>query len=212
MSLVLHAFPASPRAFKTILVANHLGIDYTLRALGPGDTQKPEFAKLNINQRMPVLEDGDYVLWESNAILEYLAAQKPEANLMPQELKPRLQVAKWLYWDQAHWDQAAAIFMFERFVKKVFNMGETSESEIARGMGLMTRLVDVLDKQLQQNRFIAGDHLTLADFAIAAPLPYAERVGMPIEGRQAIARWFAEMEALPAWSQTAALQAIPKAA
>jgi len=212
MSVILHAFPASPRGFKAILVANHLGIDYTLRTLGPGDTQKPEFAKLNINQRMPVLEDDGYVLWESNAILEYLAAQKPEANLMPQDLKPRLQVAKWLYWDVAHWDQAVAIFMFERFVKKVFNMGEASESEIARGMGLMTRLVGVLDKQLQNNRFIAGDHLTLADFAVAAPLSYRDQVGLPLENRGGIARWLGEIEALPAWSRTTAMQVLPAAA
>jgi glutathione S-transferase len=212
MTLTLHAFPPSPRAFKTLVVAHHLGLDYKLRFLQPGETAKPEFSALNINQRMPVLEDGDYVLWESNAILEYLAARKPEANLMPQELKPRLQVAKWLYWESAHWDQAVAIFMFERFVKKVFNMGETSESEIARGTTLFTRLAKVLDTQLQNNRFIAGDHLTLADFAIAAPLPYRDKVSLPLENHGAIARWLGEIEALPAWSKTTAMQVLPAAA
>jgi glutathione S-transferase len=212
MTITIHAFPASPRAFKTLLVANHLGLDYHLRLLKPGDTTAPEFAKLNINNRMPVLEDDGYVLWESNAILEYLASRKPEANLMPQDLKQRLQVAKWLYWDCAHWDQAAAIFMFERFVKKAFNMGETSDSEIARGTTMMTRLAAVLDTQLQNNRYIAGDHLTLADFAMAAPLPYADAVGFPLENRAAIARWLGDMQKLPAWGKTTALQVMPKAA
>ena len=212
MTITLYVFPPSPRAFKPILLANHLGIEHTLHALAPGETKSPDFARLNLNQRQPVMTDGDYALWESNAILEYLAAQKPEAGLMPKEMKAQLQVRKWLYWDLAHWDQAAAIFMFERFVKAAFNMGTTNESEIARGTELMTRLADVLETQLTQNRFIAGDHLTLADFAIVAPLPYRDIVSFPIADRPSIARWIAELEALPAWQKSRALPAMPKAA
>ena len=70
----------------------------------------------------------------------------------------------------------------------------------------------VLDKQLQNNRFIAGDHLTLADFAVAAPLSYRDQVGLPLENRGGIARWLGEIEALPAWSRTTAMQVLPAAA
>jgi Glutathione S-transferase, N-terminal domain len=62
--------PPRPRAFKVMAVANHLGVDWTLRPddLVKGEQKSPEFAALNPNMRMPVLKDGDYVLWESNAI------------------------------------------------------------------------------------------------------------------------------------------------
>ena len=65
MSIELYVFPPSPRAFKVMAVANHLGIDTTLRIvdLVKGAQKASEYATLNPNMRMPTLKDGDYVLW-----------------------------------------------------------------------------------------------------------------------------------------------------
>ena len=211
MAIKLYVFPPSPRAFKVLLAAHHLDIEYELKLvnLGAGDQRTPQFTALNVNQRMPVLEDDGYVLWESNAILEYLAACRPQAGLVPTEPRSRLQVTKWLYWDSAHWDQAAAIFVFERVVKAMFNMGAPSESEIERGTKLMARLASVLESQLQRNRYINGDALTAADLAIAAPFCHAEKAGFPLQPYAAIHRWIADVKSLPAWSKAVALQRPP---
>jgi glutathione S-transferase len=79
MAIELYVFPPSPRAFKVLAVANHLEIPYTthLVDLGKGEQRAPGYAALNPNMRMPTLKDGDFVLWEANAILQYLAVQKP---------------------------------------------------------------------------------------------------------------------------------------
>jgi glutathione S-transferase len=209
MGLFIHAFPPSPRSFKVLLAANHLGIDYQLKFvdLRAGEQRAPERAHLNINQRMPVLEDGDYLLWESNAILEYLAALRPSAGLLPQDLKARLQVTKWLYWDSAHWDQACGIFIFERVVKQRFGLGAENPEEIERGKRLFVRIAQVLDAQLQKHSHIAGEGLTLADFALAAPLCLADPGRLPLGDYAGISRWRAQMTALPAWSRTLAMQA-----
>jgi glutathione S-transferase len=71
----LYVFPPSPRAMKVIALAEHLQLEHEVRLvdLTKGDQMKPEFTALNPNQRMPVLEDDGFVLWESNAILQYLA-------------------------------------------------------------------------------------------------------------------------------------------
>src|ERR1700692_1248731 len=116
MTNKIHAFPASPRAFKVLWAANHLGIDYELVFvdLTKGGASTPEFLKLNPNGRMPVLQDGDYVLWESNAIVNYLASLKPDAGLLPADTKGRLSIEKWQFWESVHWDSACAIFSFER--------------------------------------------------------------------------------------------------
>ena len=76
----IYVFPASPRAIKVMAVANHLGLDWTMRALDPrkGDHMTPEYAALNPNCRMPTFKDGEYVLWESNAIMQHLASKKPQ--------------------------------------------------------------------------------------------------------------------------------------
>ena len=72
MSMELYVFPASPRAIKVMAVANHLGLDWTMHVLDPrkGEHMAADYAALNPNCRMPTLKDGDYVLWESNAIMQ----------------------------------------------------------------------------------------------------------------------------------------------
>ncbi|HEY3637371.1 MAG TPA: glutathione S-transferase family protein [Rhizomicrobium sp.] len=212
MSLELHVFPISPRAFKVLMTAHHLGIDYDLRIvdLTKGEQKTPEFTALNPNQRMPVLEEDGFSLWESNAIVEYLASKKE--GWLPGNARDRLALTKWLYWDSNHWDPTCAIFIFERIIKPFFNRGETSASEIARGEEQFNRLASVLNGQLEKHRFIMGDTLTIADLSIGAPLTVADRAGFPLEAYPAIRRWHAELKTLPAWQQTIAIGEMPRAA
>ena len=119
MSIELYVFPPSPRAFKTMAVANHLGLEWTLRLLDlpKGEHMTPQYGALNPNMRMPTLRDGDYVLWESNAICQYLASKKPESGLLPKDERARFDVTRWQFWDLAHWDPACAVFAYEYVVK-----------------------------------------------------------------------------------------------
>src|SRR3978361_1321859 len=123
--LKLHVFPPSPRAFKVLCVAEHLGLDYELCFvdLAKGDHRTPTFAALNPNMRMPALEDDGFTLWESNAIMEYLAATHPEKGLLPLDERKRADVARWQFWDATTWDPACATLIFERFVKGFFGGG-----------------------------------------------------------------------------------------
>jgi glutathione S-transferase len=68
MTVELYVFPPSPRAFKVMAIANHLGIDTTLHIvdLVKGDQKTPQYAAINPNMRIPTLKDGDYVLWETS--------------------------------------------------------------------------------------------------------------------------------------------------
>src|SRR5262245_44194710 len=95
MTIELYVFPPSPRAFKVLAVANHLGLDYEIRFLDlpKGAHKTPQYAALNPNVRMPTLKDGDYVVWEANAIGQYLAGKKPDAGLLPRDERARLDVA-----------------------------------------------------------------------------------------------------------------------
>jgi glutathione S-transferase len=205
MTIKLHVFPLSPRAFKVMWAANHLGISFepVLVDFSKGAHRTPEFTGINPNMRMPVLEDGDYVLWESNAILQYLAALKPDPGLLPGHTKARMQVVKWQFWDSAHWDPACAIFAFENHVKKLFGRGEPSESELARGGELFARLAPVLDGQLQKHRYVASDALSIADFSLGAMNYIAEQAKFPLESYRGIQRWAADLKALPSWQKTA---------
>jgi len=211
----LYVFPPSPRAFKVIAIANHLGIDTALRIVDliKGDQNTPEYAALNPNMRMPTLKDGDYVLWESNAIAQYLAGKKPESGLFPKDERAALDVTRWQFWDLAHWDPACAVFIFENIVKSaVLKSGEPDAAAIAKGTESFHRAAKVLDAQLRGRPFVTGDVLTVADFALGAPMNLADMARFPIERYHEIRRWHDTLRALPAWQKTLAQCALPAAA
>lgn len=208
MSLVLHAFPPSPRAFKVLFALHQLEISYDLKVVNllKGEQNAPGHKALNPNGRMPVIDDGGFVLWESNAILEYLAAKKPEAGFLPEEPKARANVTKWLFWESAHWDPACAIFTYERFVKGIFGRGAPDPKEIERGEQSMARLGPVLDGALHEHRYVAGERPSVADIALGASLVMAEQAQFPLEPYRNIQRWKTELAGLPGWKKAAEIR------
>jgi glutathione S-transferase len=213
MSLKLHAFPLSPRGFKVLAAANHLGLDYEfiMVNLGAGEQKRPAFVALNPNARMPVLEEDGFVLWESNAILQYLATKKPEAGLLPMDEHGRADVMRWMFWDSCHWDPACAILIFENLVKPFFNLGTPDPAEIAKGVQRFHQFATVLEAQLGSRKFICGDKPTIADFTIASPLNSAEQAKFPLEPYANIRRWYGAVSSLPAWQKTMAAAIRPAA-
>lgn len=214
MTIEIYAFPPSPRAFKVMALANHLGLDWTLRPLDltKGEQRAPDYAALNPNMRMPTLKDGDYVLWESGAILQYLAGKKPASGLLPSDEAGRLNVTRWQFWDMSHWDPACAIYLFENVVKAVIlKSGEPDQAQLQKGAELFNRAAKVLDGHLKRSKYVAGDRLTVVDFSLAAPLNYAAMARLPLEDYPEITRWYAAVRALPAWQKTLA-QSAPAAA
>jgi len=209
------AFMRAPRAFKVMATARLLDIDHTLRVvdLRKGEQMSPEYAALNPNMRMPTLEDGDYVLWESNAILQYLASKRPDSGVWPEDARARLDVTRWQFWDLAHWDSACAVFAFEYVAKRLLRGdSEPDMAAIAKGTEAFHRVAKVLDGQLQEQRFVTGKTLTLADFSLGSALNLAGVARYPLHPYGAIKRWHGELMALPAWQQTLAACALPTAA
>ena len=214
MSLKIHAFPASPRAFKVLSFANHIAIPYefVLCDLTKGAQRSPEFTALNLNQRMPVLEEDGWSLWESNAIVQYLASKKPELGLLPADGHARADVNRWMFWESAHWDSACAILIFERFVKGFFGRGGPDPVEVEKGLTNFNRAAKVLDQHLKGRKFLCGDALSAADFSVGAPLIMAEPASLPLDDYPEIRRWYASLAALPAWQKTLAMAQMPAAA
>ena len=214
MSIELYVFPPSPRAFKVMAVANHLGLDCQLRFLnlGQGAQKAPDYAAMNPNMRMPTMKDGDWVLWESEAIIQYLALQKPEANLLPKDEKARLDVTRWQFWNLAHWDSHCAVYIFENLVKpRLLGIMEPDRAALERVKELFDRSARMLDGHLKGRTWVAGNALSLADFSLGAALNVAGPTGMPLEPYTEIRRWFSGLSALPAWQRTLAQASAPAA-
>jgi len=208
MSMKLHVFPPSPRSFKVLVVAHHLGLDCELALcdLTKGEQKSASYAALNPNQRVPALEEGDLKLWESNAIVQYLATKKPESGLLPVDERGRADVARWQFWESTTWDPACAILVYERAVKQFFGGGAPDPVEVEKGLRRFHRAAKVLDAHLRGRSYVCGNRLTLADFAIGADLTMAAPAQLPLESYGEIRRWSALLADLPAWQRTRATQ------
>jgi len=213
MTIELYVFPRSPRSFKVMALANHLGIDHAMRPLdaAKGEHKAPAYAALNPNMRAPTLKDGDTVLWEANAILQYLASKKPESGLLPRDERARIDVTRWQFWDLAHWDPACAVFAFEHVAKPALGMGPPDAAAIAKATPGFESAAKVLDGQLKGRKYVAGDALTVADFSLGAWLTVADMARYPLAPFGEIKRWYASLSALPGWHKTLAQAAQPVA-
>jgi glutathione S-transferase len=207
MSLRIHAFPPSPRAFKVLTVVEHLGLPYELVLcdLTKAAQKETAFTAINPNQKMPALEDADFKLWESNAIIQYLASKKPGA-LLPLDERARADVSRWMFWESTTWDSAAAVLAFENFVKGFFGLGGPDPARVAEGEQKFNFAARILDAHLKGRDYVAGGKLSIADFSLAAALTLAEPAKIPLAPYAEIQRWGARMAALPAWNTVRAIQ------
>src|SRR6201992_3899451 len=115
----LFVFPTG-RALAVTALRNHLQIDCEIVTvdLSRGDQRTPDYAARNPNLKMPMLEHDGFVLWESNAILFYLATRRPEAGLWPADTRHQADVLRWLAWQGAHWDaESLGMIAFEKSSK-----------------------------------------------------------------------------------------------
>ena len=198
----LYVLPPSPRALKVIALKNHLGLECEMQVvdLGKDEHLTAEFAALNPNKKMPVLEDDGFVLWESNAILYYLAAKRPDSGLWPADPKRQADVLRWLSWESAHWDaQACGAIGFERGSKRVLRLGAPDPAQIVRGEQEFHRCAAVLNGQLGGRQWLIGEDLTIADFSVGAWLAVAHPFQLPVAPYTEILRWYEGLASLPAW-------------
>jgi glutathione S-transferase len=201
----LYSFPPSPNTWKVRAVAAHLGIplEIELVDLTKGASKTPEFLAVNFMGRTPALVDGDFKLSESTAIVHYLAGQKP-TSLWPSESRARAEVMRWECWSLVHWGKdACEPLLFENLVKALVNMGPPDQAVIAKGLESFKREASILDAHLAKQPYLVGKDITLADFAVAAPLFYADRAKFPLGSYKHITEWFGRVSALPCWRETA---------
>ena len=164
----LYAIVGSPNSRKVLAIVNHTGIaiDIEYLDLFAGDTQKPDYKALNPNAMVPTLVDGDLHLWESNAIIQYLADKAGDKQLYPTDLKQRADIHRWQAWELAHFNQAFGTLAFEAIAKPQFMDQQGNAALIEHCQAQLTRFAEVLNNHLQGRRFMVGDQLTLADYSI----------------------------------------------
>src|SRR5262245_43016448 len=155
----LYGFPPSPNTWKVRAVAAYLGLPLELHLvdLTKGAQRAPDYLALNPTGRTPTLIDGDLVLWESTAIMQYLAERKPHA-LWPNDARKRADIMRWQSWQLQHWgSEACGPLIFQRVVKKIVNLGPPTAAVVEQATECFHREARVLDAHLSKQSYLAGN-------------------------------------------------------
>jgi glutathione S-transferase len=186
------------------MTAHHLGakLDLVLVDLAKGKQNSPEFLKLNPNHRVPVLEHDGFVLWESYAIMQYLADTAPDQTLYPIAPRARADVNRWLFWCGQYFMPGVGILNWENSIKAMIGIGPADPAEVARAERLLIDAAKILDDHLADAEWICKSGPSLADFAIGAPLADQGRAKLPLTDLIHLQRWFKQVQSLDVWEST----------
>ncbi|MEJ7598870.1 MAG: glutathione S-transferase family protein [Kofleriaceae bacterium] len=202
MKLYFH--PMSGNSRRVLLVAAHLEIplERIVVDLAAGEQRGAPHVQRNPNARVPVLDDNGFLLWESRAIMLYLAEQTPGQMLLPTDPHGRADVQRWLFWCAVHMAPANTVLVYERVVKAIAGRGETDPVEVARGEALVAQAAPILDAHLAGKTWVSQDRVTLADYSLAASFALAGPARLPIQDYAHLRAWLGRVQELPAWQQT----------
>ena len=168
-----------------------LGYERIDAGMAFGRNNEPDYLAMNPNGRVPTLVDGDFVLWESNSVMRYLArAYAPESTLYPKAPKARAGVDRWLDWTLSTLQPVDRPVFWALVRTPVAQRDMVAIQKDADAEAVQWRIVDA---QLATRRFIEGDDFTIADIALGA---YARRwfgvegISKPVLPH--LDRWFAQ--------------------
>src|SRR5690349_8649575 len=186
----LYAPPLSTAAYKVLAVVHELGLPVTLAPLDmmSGEHKSPAFLAKNPNGKVPVLEDDDgFCVWESNAILCYLAALKPDSGLMPMDARGIAQVQQWLQWQATTLGPSATEVLMETVYAKMFGR-EKDEAKYAAGLEKIRRDLGILEGVLTRREYLCAT-LTIADFSLVSTLMLRGPMGLELEPFPHVKAW-----------------------
>ena len=206
-------FPPSPNVRKVNAVISHLGIkdiDRQVVNLAKGEHKQPAYLAINPNGKLPALTDGNgMVLWESNAICQFLCERQGDTSFYPRDPKARADIARWLFWEASSWGQAVEILTHENVRKPMLGVGQPDPVRVKEGEDKFRPLASLLNDHLANRQYIVGNSVTLADFVIGGAATYLERGRFPTAEFPHLRAWWARLNQIPAWKETIPSSSLP---
>ncbi|REG49649.1 glutathione S-transferase [Paraburkholderia sp. BL6669N2] len=195
------ARPAQPIRLYTTLLSGHghrvklfltlldLPFEVVELDMKAGDNRKPDYLALNPFGQVPTIQDGDITLSDSNAILVYLAKRYGDASWLPDDPLGAAAVQRWL-------SLAAGQIAYGPCTARLVTVfGAPHDHETAKKLAV--KLFDVLDRELADKPFAAGNQVTIADIAAHTYIAHAPEGGVSLDPYPNIRAWLRRVEALP---------------
>jgi glutathione S-transferase len=202
MKLYYHPASTTSRPVMLFIAETGAKLDMQLVDLFSGEQYKAPFETVNPNHLVPVLEDGDFRLTESSAILKYLA-EKFDSPLYPKELQARARVNERMDWvntqlcrDLAYGCVYPQILPFHKR-----RSDEAQEATVAWGKERAQNWLKILNDSIlgANNAWICGGNITIADYFCSSFVALAELTGSNLAAYPNVAKWLGRMKALPNW-------------
>jgi glutathione S-transferase len=201
----LYTTAISANGRKVLAVAKHLSLDIEVQTVNvyQGDCQSDWYRELNPWGKVPTLVDGDFVLWESNAILVYLSEAFGDFALSARAHRARSDILRWLFWEASEWQPTLTRVLAPRVAQLLFPTPGAAAAPVSWDDGYLRALMRVLEAAVDADGFVCGRDLSIADFALAGMSTYFPATGFPSEQHPSLAAWMQRMDELPAWASTA---------
>jgi len=194
MTIKIYADPGSGSCRRVNAVIKHLNIDVEeiFIDLLSGENRTEDFLKINPTGMVPVLTNDTnnqrkIILSEAAAIMIYLCEQHGDTELLPYD-GSRIQILKWMFWAAEHFRQPAPIYFEEKVIAPLMgnkeNVNRLHEADL-----LIETHANILNTHLKNRRYVVGDHVTLADFDLAAALSQMPRSKVPYDKFENIMTW-----------------------
>jgi len=202
----LYTTPISPNCRKVESTVHHLNLDVEIinKDIMSGELNKEDYLQINPNGKVPSLEDGEFKLWESNAIMQYLADTANAVEFFPQAPEARANMVRWQLWGALHFNRAVGTICWESVAKPLFQLGDPIQSVIDATLDDFHFFARVLNNHLEGRTFITGNQATLADFSVGdhSTLALSDHSQVPLDEYVNIKSWYLELENVPAWAKT----------
>lgn len=180
--------PGSAPCRSVLMTAKAVGVELNLKKLDlmSGEQMKPEFLKINPQHTIPTLDDNGFALWESRAIMGYLADQYgKDDSFYPKDPKKRAVVNQRLYFDMGTLYQRFADYYYPQILQKAPADPEKLKK--------MEEGLEFLNQFLAGKKYVAGSEMTIADLSILATISTYELAGYDLKEFSNIDKWYSRI-------------------
>ncbi|KAF2686796.1 hypothetical protein K458DRAFT_416138 [Lentithecium fluviatile CBS 122367] len=207
MTIQIYCDPCTVNSRKVLAGLEQLKTDYKNNYIDyfSGQHKSDDFKKINPMATVPAAVDGDLTLTESNAILQYAADLSSDDSMYSKDPKKRATVNKWLLWEACTWFPSCYTYLVENAVKPMFFKADPDQNVLDGEAERFHKCAGILDEQLGKTKWLTGDNVTIADFAVAAPMHLYAAQKLPLDKYPNLRRWMTdEVEKLDSWKKTQA--------
>lgn len=199
MKLYGHPFSSNVRRVQILCEECGISYDYVTVDLMQGAQYEEDFLRLNPNGKVPVIDDDGFLLWESQAIMRFLADKHGATGWYPVDLEQRALVDQWLDWNQTRLTPAT-----EKIAYNILFAGDKADQQaIESGKAALEKIMPILDGALHATGWMAEERPTLCDIAAATNVAYLELCAYDLDAYPAVLAWHARLNERESFRKTA---------